>query len=174
MGASDMPAAVRVVPISLIDACSSGINDEGLCGLVARIWPSALDRDRAAGSLVRYVKRGGDLNEPFLVILEDGNPVGITGVFRAPTFPPGVVGLRWSGVVRDRQERGIFKAALAALIEHVPGIGIIRELVPPDHGPTIGIFRALGFVPAGTINDPSDPHFHGGTAMDFRVLGNDL
>ena len=109
-----------------------------------------------AGLLQLYVDYGYG---PFrLALRDDGNDVGICGLFRRDGLDEPDIGF---AILRDYRGHGYgFEAAVAVLDHardalHLPGV---TAIVAPQNGPSIGLLEKLNMRYERTMRLPGDDH----------------
>jgi len=117
------------------------------------IWPDPLHQQCAEEVDVEDLSSGLPVG-PILLILADGEVVGITGTFSWPTDVR-LMGLRWTGVIPSRRREGICEAAILQLFDYLEEndwscSGLVEIMPCTAYGDTLKPFFAkLGFKPIG-------------------------
>ena len=116
------------------------------------IWPTNFQD--LAESITNDELAIGPNDGPILLILADGEVVGITGAYTT-VENAFVMGLRWTGVIRSHRKQGIAKEAISLLIayltEHDWACNELVELLPAnEYGDSMKpFFEKMGFTPKG-------------------------
>ncbi len=146
---------------------------ESLHAMAEAIWPEY--QGRPWRSMAKYISCEDTLG-PFWAMIAEGEPIGVTGWFRADYLPKGSVGLRWTGVHPLHRGRGAFRASIEQVINDVgtsaPEVGCITELAPVAWAPQIlPAFKKIGFEVLSEKHQTrgTDPLFEGAYVLIYKL-----